>query len=130
MTPLPRILALLLLLNAIGYVVALATGLVDPVPGLLNGSKTHAPLVIWGLQALGIWLLVARGRRAGGWLALLASSVSLAAVAFDGDLAHAGLGAGHVAIQIAIALTTAVLWATLVATLTRRDMVAAWDGAA
>ena len=130
MTSLPRILALLLLLNAVGYVVALATGLVDPVPGLLNGSKTHAPLVIWGLQALGIWLLVARGRRAGGWLALLASSVSLAAVAFDGDLAHAGLGAGHVAIQIAIALTPIDLWATLVATLTRRDMVAAWDGAA
>ena len=78
-------------------------------------------------------MCVARGCRgvpAGGWLALLAATVSLAAVALDGDLAHAGLGAGHVAIQIAIATTTAVLWATLVATLTRRGMVAAWDGAA
>jgi hypothetical protein len=129
MTSLPRTLAVLLALNAVGYAVALATGLVDPVPGFLNGSRTHAPLVIWGAQTLGIVLLL-RGRRAGGWLALLACTVSLAAVAFDGDLASPGLGAGHIALQIAIATATAVLWALLLATLTRRAMVARWDGAA
>ena len=42
------------LLNAVGYVVALATGLVDPLPGLVNGSKTNAPLVIWGAQTIGV----------------------------------------------------------------------------
>jgi hypothetical protein len=128
-SPLPRILALLLFLNAVGYAVALATDLVDPLPGFLNGSKTHAPLVIWGAQSLGISLLL-RGRRAGGFLALLACSVSLAAVAFDGDLGSAGLGTGHVALQIAIATATAALWATLAATLTRRGMVARWGATA
>ena len=100
--PLIAMLTTLLALNAIGYAVALATGIVDPVPGFLNGSKTHAPLVIWGAQSIGIALLL-RGRRAGGALALLACTVSLAAVAFDGDLAADGLGAGHIAIQLAIA---------------------------
>ena len=129
MTSLPRILIVLLLLDAVGYAVALATGLVDPLPGFLNGSRTHAPLVIWGLQTAGVVLFV-RGRRLGGWLALLACTVSLTAAALDGDLGHAGLGAGHVAIQVAIAATTAVLWAILVATLTVRGMVGRWAAAA
>lgn len=129
MTSLPRILIVLLLLDAVGYAVALATGLVDPLPGFLNGSRTHAPLVIWGLQTAGVVLFV-RGRRLGGWLALLACTVSLTAAALDGDLGHAGLGAGHVAIQVAIAATTAVLWAILVATLTGRGMVGRWAAAA
>src|SRR6476659_1606732 len=89
--PTPRsTLILLLALNLVGYVVALATGLVDPVPGLLNGSRTHAPLIIWGAQAAGV-VLLARGHRSGGFLTLIACTVSLAAAAFDGDVGHAGL---------------------------------------
>ena len=112
--PTPRTaLILLLLLNAVGYVVALATGLADPLPGLLNGSKTNAPMVIWAAQTIGVLL----GRRA---LTLLACTVSLAAAAFDGDLGAAGLGAGQVAIQLGIAAATGLLWdstaASLVAT--------------
>ena len=126
--PLLLCLALLLVLNAAGYAVALATGIVDPVPGFLNGSKTHAPLVIWGAQTLGIVLLL-RGRRAGGALALLACTVSLAAAAFDGDLAHQGLGAGHVALQLAIAATTAVLWALLAGRVVPRGTFARWRAA-
>ena len=126
--PLILCLAALLALNAIGYVVALATGIIDPLPGFLNGSKTNAPLVIWGVQALGIALLL-RGRRAGGALALLACTVSLAAAAFDGDLAADGLGTGHIALQLAIAATTAVLWTLLAARLAPRDMVARWRAA-
>jgi hypothetical protein len=104
--PTPRTaLILLLLLNAVGYVVALATGLVDPLPGLVNGSRTSAPLVIWGAQTAGVLL----GRRFGTALTLLACTVSLAAAAFDGDLGHTGLGAGHVAIQIAISAATLLL---------------------
>jgi hypothetical protein len=126
--PLLLCLSALLALNAIGYAVALATGIVDPLPGFLNGSKTHAPLVIWGAQSLGIALFL-RGRRAGGALALLACTVSLAAFALDGDLGHAGLGAGHVALQLAIGAATAVLWGLLAASLVRRGMVAAWRAA-
>ena len=101
--PTPRTaLILLLLLNAVGYVVALATGLVDPLPGFLNGSKTNAPLVIWGAQTVGVLL----GRRL---ITLLACTVSLAAAAFDGDLGAAGLGAGQVAIQLGIAAATLLL---------------------
>jgi hypothetical protein len=112
--PTPRTaLILLLLLNAVGYVVALATGLADPLPGLLNGSKTNAPLVIWGAQTIGVLL----GRRAGAALTLLACTVSLAAAAFDGDLGAAGLGAGQVAIQLGIAAATLLLWVSTAASL-------------
>jgi hypothetical protein len=101
--PTPRTaLILLLLLNAVGYVVALATGLVDPLPGFLNGSKTNAPLVIWAAQTVGVLL----GRRL---ITLLACAGSLAAATFDGDLGAAGLGAGQVAIQIGIAAATLLL---------------------
>lgn len=107
--PTPRTaLTHLLLLNAVGYVVALATGLVDPLPGLLNGSETNAPMVIWAAQTIGV--LVLGGRRAGVALTLVACTVSLAAAAFDGDLGHAGLGAGQVAIQLGIAAATLFLW--------------------
>jgi uncharacterized oligopeptide transporter (OPT) family protein len=117
MNPLRPLIALLLL-NAVGYVVALATGLADPLPGLLNGSKTNAPLIICGAQTLGVALYV-RGRRTGAVLTLLASTVSLAAAALDGDLAAAGLGAGQVAIQLEIAATTAVLWLATAVSLAR-----------
>jgi hypothetical protein len=126
---LTSVLAALMALNAIGYGVALATGLVDPLPGFLNGSRTHAPLVIWGVQCLGVWLLLARGSRAGGALALLACTVSLTAFALDGDLASAGLGAGHIALQIAIGTLTATLWALVAVRLGRRGIVARWRAA-
>src|SRR3954449_8215401 len=101
--PTPRTALIPLLgLNLLGYAVALATGLVDPLPGLVNGSRTSAPLIIWGAQTAGV-VLLARGRRAGGVLTLLACTVSLAAAAFDGDLGHAGLGAGQGGIQVGIA---------------------------
>jgi hypothetical protein len=96
----------LLLLNAVGYVVALTTGLADPLPGLVNGSETNAPLVIWATQTAGVLL----GRRAGTALALLACTVSLAAAAFDGDLGAGGLGPGQVAIQLGITAATLFLW--------------------
>jgi len=124
-SPIVIVLAGLLALNVLGFGVALATGIVDPVAGFLNGSKTHAPLVIWGFQTLGVWLLLTRGSRVGGGLALLACTVSLAALALDGDLASEGLGAGHIAIQCAIGAVTATLWALLAVRLTRRWNLAA-----
>ena len=46
--PNPPPLILLLLLNAVGYVVALATGLVDPLPGLVSGSEESTPRWLMG----------------------------------------------------------------------------------
>ena len=118
--PTPRTaLIALLVLDAVGYVVALATGLADPLPGVVNGSKTNAPLIIWGAQAIGVAVFTARDRRAGGVLALLASTASLAAAAFDGDLGAASLGAGQVVVQTAIVAATAVLWIATTARLGR-----------
>ncbi len=128
MNPL-RPLSALLLLNAVGYAVALATGLADPVPGFLNGSKTNAPLIIWGAQTLGIVLYVRRGSRAGGALALLASTASLAAAAFDGDLAADGLGAGQIAIQVGISAATAALWIVTAVSLARYGRAGCGDSA-
>ena len=51
--------------------------------------------------------------------------MSLAAAAFDGDLGHAGLGAGHVAIQVAIAALTAALWLLTAARLAGARVAAA-----
>jgi hypothetical protein len=124
--PLLLCLAALLTLNAIGFPVALAADLVDFGPGLLNGSKTHAPLVIWGLQLVGTTLLLTRpgrARIAGGALTLLACTVSLTAVAFDGDLAADGLATGHVALQVAIATLTATLWGLTAARLAARGIL-------
>ena len=126
-TPSPLVLSLIGLMaaNLVGLAVALATGIVEPVPGFLNGSRTNAPLVIWGAQTLGVWLLVARGRRAGGALALAASTLSLVAVCADGDLFADGLGAGHIAIQLTIAAFTFGFWALVAARLVRSPARAA-----
>jgi hypothetical protein len=104
----------LVVLNVVGTVVA-ATG--DLGGSILNGSKTSIPAPVFVLEVGGALALAhARGIKAaiGGALALLASTVSLAAVAFDGDLGHAGLSGGQVATQVAIAVATLALWAAVV----------------
>src|SRR4051794_24679729 len=116
-------LAALMAANLAGLVVGVHDGFASFGSAILNGTYTNAPLPIYLLQIAGVALLLAgRGRLAalGGGLALLACTVSLAAVLFDGDLAHAGLGAGHVAIQSAITAATALLWGLTAACLLRR----------
>jgi hypothetical protein len=64
-------------------------------------------------QALGSLAAVrlrGHGAVAGVALVLLACTASLAAVAFDGDMGHAGLTGAQVAYQAVIALLTAALW--------------------
>ena len=90
--------SVLLLLNAVGYVVALATGLVDPLPGPPQRLQDQRAARHLGRPDR------RRPPPAAAWrLTLLACTVSLAAAAFDGDLGAAGLGAGQVAIQLGIA---------------------------
>jgi hypothetical protein len=107
--------AALVVLNVGGIIVA-ATG--DLGGSVLNGSKTSIPLPVFLVEVGGALALAhARGIKGliGGGLALLASTVSLAAVAFDGDLGHQGLTSGQVVYQVLIAAATLALWGTVAA---------------
>src|SRR4051812_45827617 len=123
----PHTLAALMAANLIGLVVGVHDGFAPFGSAVLNGTYTNAPLPIYALQIAGVAMLLAgRGRVAavGGGLALLACTASLAAVLFDGDVGHAGLGAGHVAIQSAITSATVMLWGLTAARLVRRRRAA------
>jgi hypothetical protein len=121
--PLLNALALLVAADLCGLVVGVTDDFASLGAAVVNGTYTNAPLPIYGLQITGVALLLAgRGRLAatGGCLALLTCTASLGAVLFDGDFAHAGLGAGHVAIQATIAALTAIVWGLTAARLAQR----------
>jgi hypothetical protein len=124
----PLTLAALMAANVAGLVVGVHDGFASFGEAMVNGTYTNAPLPVYALQIAGVALLLAgRGRvaMAGGGLVLLASTVSLVAVLFDGDFSHVGLGAGHVGIQSVIAATTAILWGLTAAHLAQRRRAAA-----
>ena len=91
--------------------IALAVGgdLAPLGTAIASGSTVNAPLPIIAAPLLGgaLWL---RGRRPGAALLVAACALSLAAVAFDGDVGAAGLSAGPVAYQLAIAAVPALTW--------------------
>jgi hypothetical protein len=117
---LPRLLTALGALYLTGIVLALAGDLAPLGTAIASGSELNAPLPIIAAQLLG-GLLLLRGHRAGGVLLLAACTLSLAAVAFDGDLGAQGLAPAQVAYQLAITTVTAATWfAGLRATATRR----------
>src|SRR5919199_4357139 len=95
----------LLALYAVGAVWGAAEGFASFGDAVLNGTYVNAPLPIIALQVLG-GVAALRGSRIGAVVALLPCTVSLAAVAFDGDLGHSGLDAGHVAYQVTITAVT------------------------
>src|SRR6188472_3366377 len=103
----------------IGAVIAALTDVGTLADAAVNGTKLSAPsfmLVILPLAALAH----RRGRSAGAYVLLALSTLSFVAFAFDGDFAHEGLGAGHVAWQsVEVALNLVVLALSLVA-VTRR----------
>jgi hypothetical protein len=128
MTTTPRLqlahlLAALAALYVAGIALALSGDLVQSLGTAIgNGSKVNAPLPIVAVQLLGgIVALRAKGRPAtiGAIVLLAACTLSLAAVAFDGDLGAQGLSTGQVAYQVAIAATTAVTWVLAVRRLKR-----------
>lgn len=123
----PLTLAALVAADLAGLVVGVHDGFASFGSAVVNGTYTNPPLPIYSLQIAGVVLMfAARGRPAvaGGGLVLLACTPSLGAVLFDGDFAHAGLGPGHIAIQSAIASTTAILWGLTAARLVQRRRAA------
>lgn len=119
--------AALMATNLIGLVVGVADDFASLGSAAVNGTYTNAPLAIYLTQGAGVCLLPRRAR-AGAALVLVASTASLTAVALDGDFANDRLGAGHVAIQVAVAALTlalAAVTAVAVARMTRARRTAA-----
>src|SRR3954462_13289517 len=91
---LPHLLVLLAALYLVGVVLARSADLVPLGTALANGSELNTPAPIILAQLLGGAVAVrASGARAlaGAGLLLAACTLSLAAVAFDGDLGADGL---------------------------------------
>jgi hypothetical protein len=102
----------------IGAAIAVATGLGDLTAVLTNGTKLSAPSFIVAAELLGAFL--ATRYRPGAALVLLASGLSLAAAAFDGDVAHAGLTRPEIAWQGVEVAASVLVFALAAARLTRR----------
>src|SRR3954452_23849336 len=101
------------LLYLVGIALALSGDIASLGDAIANGSKVNAPLPIVTVQLLGgVLALRAKGRPAaiGAALLLAACTLSLAAVAFDGDLGAQGLSTGQVAYQLLITAATAATW--------------------
>jgi hypothetical protein len=111
------------LLYLVGIALALSGDIASLGDAIANGSKVNAPLPIVAVQLLGgVVALRAKGRPAaiGAILLLAACTLSLAAVALDGDLGAQGLSTGQVAYQILISAATAVTWVLAVRRLSSR----------
>jgi len=123
-TRLPQLLAALGLLNLAGIVLALSGDLAELGAAIAGGSKLNAPLPIIAVQLIGGAVAVrAHGRPAtiGAALLLAACTLSLAAVAFDGDLGAQGLSAGQFVYQLLITATTATTWVLAARRLSNRE---------
>jgi hypothetical protein len=103
----------------IGALIADATGVGTLADALGNGTKLSAPSFMIVVDALAA-LAVARGRRGGAYVLLAITSLSLAAIAFDGDLGNDALSPGHVVWQVVEVLLTAATWTLALAAVTRR----------
>jgi len=111
------------LLYLLGIALALSGDLAPLGDAIANGSEVNAPFPIIAVQLLGgAVALRANGRPAliGAIVLLAACTLSLAAVAFDGDLGSDGLSAGQVAYQVLITATTATTWVLAVRRISRR----------
>jgi hypothetical protein len=116
---------ILLVLSLAGAVWGSAKGFASLGDALLNGTYINAPLPIIALQVLGAAIALRAGRpRAGAALTMLACTVSLAAVAFDGDLGHAALNGAHVAYQVVISTLTLIAWCAAALLVARRTSAA------
>src|SRR3954449_11458934 len=107
---------------AIGAVIAISDGLATTGDAIANGTYLNAPGPLIVIQAVAAFAAL-RGYRAGAAVLALATTLSLAAAAFDGDVGHAALTTPEVAFQaIEVALIAAV-WTFAVARTWRRGAV-------
>jgi hypothetical protein len=104
---------------AVGALIAVSDGLATPGEALTKGTYLNAPGPLIAIQAVAA-LAALRGRRAGTIVLALATSLSLAATAFDGDVGHAGLTSAEVAFQLVEVAAIAAVWALSIGRLIQR----------
>jgi hypothetical protein len=110
---------------AIGAVIALATGVGELSQVLGNGTKLSAPLFLILVEALAAAAILTRRAVLPGALVLAAASgLSLAAAAFDGDVAHEGLTTAQIAWQGLEVACAAAVFALAVTRIRRRPAAA------
>ena len=123
--PLAIALSALVASYAIGAVLALAGHVGELGDVLGNGTKLSAPLFLIVVEVLAaLAILSRRAPRAGAVVLAAASGLSLAAAAFDGDVAHQGLTAGQVAWQGVEVACAAAVFALAVTRIRRRPAAA------
>ena len=112
-TRLPHLLVALAALYLTGIALALSGDLASLGDAIANGSKVNAPFPIIAVQLLGGAVALraeGKARTIGAILLLAACTLSLVAVALDGDLGSQGLSAAQVAYQLLITAATATTW--------------------
>ena len=123
--PLAIAVAALVASYAIGALIALATGVGELSQVLGNGTKLSAPLFLIVVEVLAAAAILTRRAVLPGALVLAAASgLSLAAAAFDGDVAHDGLTAAQVAWQAVEVACSAAVFALAVTRIRRRPAAA------
>jgi hypothetical protein len=123
--PLAVALAALVASYAIGAVIALSAGLGGLGDVLGNGTKLSAPLFLIVVEVLAaLAILTRRAPLAGALVLTAASGLSLAAAAFDGDVAHDGLSTAQIAWQGVEVACAAAVFALAVTRIRRRPAVA------
>jgi hypothetical protein len=95
---------------AIGAAVAVSDGLATAGEAITKGTYLNAPGPLIAVQAAAA-IATLRGYRAGAVVLSLATTLSLAAAAFDGDVGHNGLSTGEVALQAIEVVLIAAVWA-------------------
>src|SRR3954469_18627868 len=95
---------------AIGAAIAVSDGLATVGEAITRGTYLNAPGPIIAVQAAAA-IAALRGYRAGAVVLSLATTLSLAAAAFDGDVGHAGLSTVEVALQAIEVVLIAAFWA-------------------
>jgi hypothetical protein len=107
---LTRIFAAVVVLDAVGVIVAVATGLADFGSDIVVvGTALSAPFTFIAVQGLAV--LAAMRYRVGGVVLALLCAISIMSGFFDGSFTDADLTAAHRALQLALGIATVSLGA-------------------
>jgi hypothetical protein len=114
-----RAILILMTSYALGAVIAVSDGLATFGEAVAKGTYLNAPGPLIVVQAAAALALL-RGYRAGAVVLALATTLSLAAAAFDGDVGHSGLTTAEVAFQLFEVAAIAAVWILVLGRLVSR----------